>query len=77
MVISHIFEYYIALRYLTSFRLEVLQTMANPICEKCKQTEKPASEINSAVSNTGCAHLYPAVDNCMKKPQGNIASCRV
>ncbi len=51
--------------------------MANPICEKCKQTEKPASEINSAVSNTGCAHLYPAVDNCMKKHQGNIASCRV
>lgn len=50
--------------------------MPNPICEKCKPADKPAAEINSAVQNTGCAPLYPAVEACMKQYQGNIASCR-
>ena len=51
--------------------------MGNPICEKCKPTQRPQEEVQSAVTNTGCGHLYPAVEECMKKYKGNITSCRI
>ena len=58
------------------YTVKIGKQMPNPICEKCKPADKPASEIQSAVENTGCADFYPAVEACMKKFQGNIASCR-
>ena len=48
--------------------------MPNPICEKCKPVEVENKQ--DIAKEQGCNHLYEAVDLCMKKHSGNVASCK-